>query len=78
MHSDSQQFVRVAGWFETFTAAKWKTRTGLEVGISSLVLSRSGLGRPACLVQVWLRYGCSEDSCALPRYSVALEPVCCV
>ena len=35
MHSDSQQFVRVAGWFETFTATTWKTRTGLEVGISA-------------------------------------------
>jgi hypothetical protein len=25
MHSDSQQFVRVASWFETFTAGTWKT-----------------------------------------------------
>src|ERR1700758_4054694 len=62
MHSDFSAVVRVAGWFETFTVATWKTRTGLEVGICSSTI-RSAEGWLACLVQVWLRYGGSEDSC---------------
>jgi hypothetical protein len=34
MHSDTQEFVRVAGCIETLTAGTWKTRSGLEVGIA--------------------------------------------
>jgi hypothetical protein len=60
MHSDTQEFVRVAGCIETLTAGTWKTRSGLEVGIAYSTI------RSAEASFAWsrLRYGFSEDSCA--------------
>jgi hypothetical protein len=55
-------FLAVAVYGQTFTVGTWTTRTGLVVGITS---STIGSAEASCLVQVWLRYGCSEDSCAL-------------